>query len=192
MVYKNKAKQKEYNSKPENKARAKEYYSRPEVKARKKELAQRPENIAKRKEYSDRPEIKARREEYTNKLEVKAKRKEWSERPEVKARRKERKDRPENKAKAQKKNIEIYIILTKEKLKYGKMCTCCGLTDIHNLTRDHITPSSKGGTNTPDNIQLLCWACNGSKGDRLKCTLPHDNPEIKKMVRKSRKRKSKK
>ena len=90
-----------------------------------------------------------------------------------KAKQKEYRDRPENKAKSQKRNKEIYIILTKEKLKYGKMCTCCGLTDIHNLTKDHIVPSSKGGTDTPDNIQLHCFACNTSKGNRLKCTLPH-------------------
>ena len=35
-----------------------------------------------------------------------------------------------------------------------------------NLTMDHIVPSSKGGTDTDDNLQLLCGACNSKKGDR--------------------------
>jgi len=150
--HKNKAKDKARRDRPENKAKKKEY----------------------NKKYDSRPEKKAKRKEYRDKPENKANKKEYRDRPENKAREKARRKTPEYKAKTKKINRNNYIRFTKEKLKYGKMCTCCGLTDIHNLTKDHIIPLSKGGTDTPDNIQLHCFACNTSKGDRLKCTLPHD------------------
>jgi 5-methylcytosine-specific restriction protein A len=33
-------------------------------------------------------------------------------------------------------------------------------------TVDHITPLARGGTDDPSNLQSLCAACNGTKGDR--------------------------
>ena len=56
---------------------------------------------------------------------------------------------------------------------------CNGCRDhfkIRNLTVDHIVPQSKGGTDHPKNLQLLCHTCNATKGkstqeeliDRLK------------------------
>ena len=163
--HKNKAKRKEY---------FKEYNSRPEVKAHTKEYNSRPEVKAKKKEYSSRPEVKAKAKERAARPENKARAKARQSTPEYKAKVKLRTLTPENKTKAQKRNRNNNIRCIKEKLKYGKMCTCCGLTDIHNLTKDHIIPLSKGGTDTPDNIQLHCFACNISKGDRLKCTIPHN------------------
>ena len=89
-----------------------------------------------------------------------------------------------------------------EKLEIGNMCTCCGLKDIFNLTIDHIISKEMKrkfkkyknfDIEKPSNLQLLCWACNTSKnGYRKSCTLQHDNPKIKKMVTKARRRKSKK
>ena len=44
-------------------------------------------------------------------------------------------------------------------------CACCR-ADLSALTphMDHINPLSVGGSNTDDNIQLLCKSCNLSKG----------------------------
>lgn len=44
----------------------------------------------------------------------------------------------------------------------GLCCAACGATD--GLQVDHILPTSKGGTNTLDNFQLLCGPCNIDKG----------------------------
>ena len=72
----------------------------------------------------------------------------------------------------------------------SRTCACCGiegtvlLLDVHRhyysrthfnlyavrgdklilMTRDHITPRSKGGTDTLDNLQTLCTTCNNAKG----------------------------
>ena len=89
-----------------------------------------------------------------------------------------------------------------EKLEIGNVCACCGLKDIFNLTIDHIISKAMKrkfkkyknfDIEKPSNLQILCYACNTSKnGHRKHCNLPHDNPEIKKMVTKARRRKSKK
>ena len=51
---------------------------------------------------------------------------------------------------------------------YGKQeGNCNGCQEhfkIRNLTVDHIRPQSKGGTDHPNNLQLLCQACNSTKG----------------------------
>ncbi len=52
------------------------------------------------------------------------------------------------------------------KAQNGK-CNGCGKKfDIRNLTVDHIKAWSKGGTERGHNLQLLCGACNSTKGDR--------------------------
>ena len=53
---------------------------------------------------------------------------------------------------------------------YGKQGGDCNLCKVHfqsrNLTIDHIIPKSKGGQDLEGNLQLLCQACNSSKGAR--------------------------
>jgi 5-methylcytosine-specific restriction endonuclease McrA len=46
--------------------------------------------------------------------------------------------------------------------KYGRKCVICGSTE--NLQIDHIIPVISNGTNDADNLQVLCKACNTSKG----------------------------
>lgn len=45
---------------------------------------------------------------------------------------------------------------------YDNRCLACGRNDVA-LTEDHVTPLSKGGTNSIDNIQPLCRSCNSKK-----------------------------
>lgn len=45
-------------------------------------------------------------------------------------------------------------------------CCLCGYADPY-IEFDHIIPRSKGGSNTVDNIQLLCRGCNRKKSDKL-------------------------
>lgn len=45
--------------------------------------------------------------------------------------------------------------------KYGNKCLACGSEEV---TRDHVVPISRGGSNTIDNIQPLCKPCNSRKG----------------------------
>ena len=58
--------------------------------------------------------------------------------------------------------------------KFNGICVCCGKvlsfdSDIYSddyPSIDHITPISKGGTHTWDNVQLMCRKCNIQKGDK--------------------------
>jgi hypothetical protein len=45
----------------------------------------------------------------------------------------------------------------------GHICQLCGTTEGP-MHLDHIHPWSKGGSNTVDNLQVLCAPCNASKG----------------------------
>jgi hypothetical protein len=47
----------------------------------------------------------------------------------------------------------------------GGECVECG--SKANLEFDHIIPSSKGGSSTEGNLQILCQRCNSSKGTRI-------------------------
>lgn len=54
---------------------------------------------------------------------------------------------------------------------YGQQEGYCNGCNYHfpfrNMTLDHIQPVSKGGQDIPENLQLLCGACNSLKGNRL-------------------------
>jgi hypothetical protein len=47
----------------------------------------------------------------------------------------------------------------------GGTCVECGANDY--LEFDHVIPVSKGGSNTVENVQLLCRRCNGKKSDKI-------------------------
>ena len=51
---------------------------------------------------------------------------------------------------------------------YGRQGGDCNGCEVHflprNLTVDHIVPQSRGGSHHIDNLQLLCGACNSTKG----------------------------
>ncbi len=53
---------------------------------------------------------------------------------------------------------------------YGQQegrCTGCGTEFPFRIMEvDHVIPRSRGGTDHPDNLQLLCSHCNRIKGDR--------------------------
>jgi hypothetical protein len=56
-------------------------------------------------------------------------------------------------------------ILTRVFEKYNKRCDKCGT--VQNLVFDHTIPMYRGGSNTEDNLQILCRICNMEKGVSL-------------------------
>ncbi len=40
------------------------------------------------------------------------------------------------------------------------------------MTKDHIVPASKGGPDSQDNLQTMCFRCNTKKGNKLPEVLP--------------------
>ena len=43
---------------------------------------------------------------------------------------------------------------------YNHCCAVCGCADHRSLQIDHVVPQSKGGVDTVDNLQVLCYVCN--------------------------------
>jgi 5-methylcytosine-specific restriction endonuclease McrA len=57
-------------------------------------------------------------------------------------------------------DVEFYDLCEQ----YGFVCLACGSRD--SLTRDHVIPLSKGGSDEITNIQPLCHRCNSGKRDK--------------------------
>lgn len=55
--------------------------------------------------------------------------------------------------------VSEWIVLCR---KFKFRCACCGKR--RPLTKDHIKPISKGGSDDITNLQPLCASCNSSKG----------------------------
>ena len=47
----------------------------------------------------------------------------------------------------------------------GHCCVACGATE--RLTLDHRIPRSRGGADTEENLQVMCFRCNQAKGNRM-------------------------
>lgn len=67
------------------------------------------------------------------------------------------------------------IAITRARNEGLTRCPTCGrflIWDTHGLPAspeaDHITPHSRGGSDSIDNIQIICRACNLSKGNGRK------------------------
>lgn len=50
----------------------------------------------------------------------------------------------------------------------GKCSMCGDKLSYLNFTVDHVIPISKGGKNTLDNMEAMCYMCNQMKNDYLK------------------------
>lgn len=75
-----------------------------------------------------------------------------------------------NRRARQKNAIGSYTVGEWELLKkqYGYKCPSCNKIEPSiKLTRDHIIPLVKGGSNYIENIQPLCRSCNSSKNDSI-------------------------
>ncbi len=182
------ARQREYLSRPEVQERrrtyAQEYYSSPENKEYKRtraiERRSRPEvkerERAYKREYYNRPEvqehIRAYSQEYLSQSEVQEHRRaygqEYSRRPENKERYRARNHiRRAHKVVAggtfTKQDVQNML-----KGQKGKCAFCKQRLVKYEV--DHIIPLSRGGSNWPYNLQLLCRSCNRRKHDKL----PHE------------------
>lgn len=64
----------------------------------------------------------------------------------------------DNRSRGWRKHRELVMV------RHGRFCKYCGCTS--NLTLDHVTPRSRGGSDDPSNLVPACRPCNSSKGAR--------------------------
>ncbi len=73
-----------------------------------------------------------------------------------------RRDIPQDRGGERSKNVKHILYGMQE----GKCNGCLTHFPFQNFEVDHLTPTSKGGADTDENLQLLCGYCNRVKGDR--------------------------
>ena len=59
-------------------------------------------------------------------------------------------------------NIQKYLLYFVQE---GKCTQCSRKIPFADITRDHKKPKSRGGTDSYENLQLMCQSCNEAKGD---------------------------
>jgi 5-methylcytosine-specific restriction endonuclease McrA len=64
--------------------------------------------------------------------------------------------------------------------RFNGRCAFCGVAG--EMTRDHIIPLSRGGSDDPLNIQPLCRPCNTAKGDTIAAPIQAFIPGVKSAV----------
>ena len=75
-----------------------------------------------------------------------------------------------------------YSSLKKKWLQENTRCYWCNCKlDITNITKDHLIPKSRGGTDNEDNLKPSCISCNYTK--RAKLVSQMDIPHGKKIKR---------
>jgi hypothetical protein len=183
----------------ERKAKQKEYNSRPEVKAKQKAHKQTPEYKAKRKAHDSRPEEKAKKKAYNatyrKRPEVKAYEKSRGLDPKRKAYQKKLHSRPDLRKRyaKTKKNIRMQVLQTYSKRLSNSDVPCCNCCNKNShsdfLAIDHIAGRKQMDSepelvkigysskllnhqlikwiienNFPSGFQILCVNCNLAKG----------------------------
>jgi len=76
---------------------------------------------------------------------------------------------PKSKRGRSKRGWKLKLTIRRRRLfKADPRCSYCGCDlNWHTATLDHVVPTSKGGTDSMDNLVLACQPCNVQKADKL-------------------------
>lgn len=70
---------------------------------------------------------------------------------------------------------ELAAITPSLKVKSKGKCMKCGkLPDFRGLSRHHLAHRSRGGNNSPENVELWCGVCHGAEHNTAKKTGPRN------------------
>ena len=90
------------------------------------------------------------------------------------------KQQAEQRRRARKQNVATGPKPTlKERLKMqGGMCALCKVNGDQNWEYDHIIPLSRNGSDTADNMEVLCSPCNRKKAARMPLEFAHEQGRL--------------